>query len=216
MRLAPGGVGGQGKPPSATNRSVTARKVLPSRKRYCRKLNSPCLAASPVPPAACTTHFVHQFLHLVVVWATTWSTPLERLQLFSEFMVLILNNCGRLAAHYRASYYISQPLVRAANKHSIIVAVVDRVQPRQVRREYAVRMRHGYEEGTSVLRSPDIERNRKSCEEVCRLAQRHLSSIQDKLAELQRLASELNRISLTCNGRMPIAECRIMEALCRE
>ena len=119
--------------------AVFCPKVLPSRKRYCRKLNSPCLAASPVPPAACTTHFVHQFLHLVVVWATTWSTPLERLQLFSEFMVCILNNCSRLAAHYRASYYISQPLVRAANKHSIIVAVVDRVQPRQVRRGYAVR-----------------------------------------------------------------------------
>lgn len=58
--------------------------------------------------------------------------------------------------------------------------------------------------------------NPKSCEEVCRLAQRHLSSIQDKLADLQRLASELSRISSTCNGRVPIAECRIMEALCRE
>ena len=55
--------------------------------------------------------------------------------------------------------------------------------------------------------------NAPSCVEVCRMAGRHLNEIEDKLADLKRLESELRRISASCSGNRPIAECRIMEAL---
>jgi DNA-binding transcriptional MerR regulator len=54
-----------------------------------------------------------------------------------------------------------------------------------------------------------------SCAEVCRIARRHLQAIEEKLADLNHLASELRRISASCNGSRPMAECRIMEALSR-
>ena len=55
--------------------------------------------------------------------------------------------------------------------------------------------------------------NAPSCTEVCRMAERHLDVIQSKLADLNRLASELRRIAASCNGSRAMAECRIMEAL---
>lgn len=55
--------------------------------------------------------------------------------------------------------------------------------------------------------------NASSCTEVCSLAERHLEVIQSKLADLNHLASELRRITASCNGSRPMAECRIMEAL---
>lgn len=58
--------------------------------------------------------------------------------------------------------------------------------------------------------------NTPSCADVCRIAERHLRAIEDKLADLNRLASELSRISASCNGSRPMAECRIMEALSRD
>jgi DNA-binding transcriptional MerR regulator len=47
--------------------------------------------------------------------------------------------------------------------------------------------------------------NAPSCAEVCRVAERHLPVIQSKLADLERLASELLRISASCNGSRPMA-----------
>ena len=58
--------------------------------------------------------------------------------------------------------------------------------------------------------------NAPSCADVCRIAERHLKTIEDKLADLNRLASELSRISASCSGSRPMAECRIMEALSRD
>ena len=55
--------------------------------------------------------------------------------------------------------------------------------------------------------------NTPSCAEICQVAERHLAAVEEKLADLSRLASELRRISRRCNGRRPIAECRILEAL---
>jgi DNA-binding transcriptional MerR regulator len=55
--------------------------------------------------------------------------------------------------------------------------------------------------------------DRPSCAEVCRMAERHRKSVEDKIADLKRLASELRRISASCNGRRSMADCRIMEAL---
>lgn len=55
--------------------------------------------------------------------------------------------------------------------------------------------------------------NAPSCVEVCRIAERHLKEIKDKLADLKRLESELRRITGSCSGDRPLAECRIMEAL---
>jgi DNA-binding transcriptional MerR regulator len=57
--------------------------------------------------------------------------------------------------------------------------------------------------------------NGPSCAEVCRLAKEHYKAIQDKLADLTRLASELERIAASCNGRRRMAHCRIIETLSR-
>ena len=58
--------------------------------------------------------------------------------------------------------------------------------------------------------------NASSCADVCRIADRHLKAIEDKLTDLNRLASELSRISASCSGSGPMAECRILEALSRD
>ena len=55
--------------------------------------------------------------------------------------------------------------------------------------------------------------NRSSCAEVCLIAERHRRAVEEKIADLKRLASELRRISASCNGRRAMAECRIIEAL---
>lgn len=52
-----------------------------------------------------------------------------------------------------------------------------------------------------------------TCQEVCAIADRHLESVESKLADLKRLAAELRRISHSCSGDRPMAECRIIEAL---
>jgi len=52
-----------------------------------------------------------------------------------------------------------------------------------------------------------------SCAKVCRIAERHLKDVEGKLADLKRLASELRRITSSCNGTRPMSECRIIEAL---
>jgi DNA-binding transcriptional MerR regulator len=55
--------------------------------------------------------------------------------------------------------------------------------------------------------------NSSSCTEICQLAGQHLKEIKNKLDDLIRLESELRRISASCNGNRPVAQCRIMEAL---
>jgi hypothetical protein len=54
-----------------------------------------------------------------------------------------------------------------------------------------------------------------SCAEVCQIANRHMKDVEDKLADLKRLASELRRITSSCSGLRPISECRIIEAACQ-
>lgn len=53
----------------------------------------------------------------------------------------------------------------------------------------------------------------QSCKDVCVMAKRHLQAVAEKIADLNRLASELRSISASCNGNRPMAECRIIEAL---
>ena len=71
--------------------------------------------------------------------------------------------------------------------------------------------------GFSIEQIRDLLRlsseNTDSCSDVCTLAERHLATVEEKLADLQRLASELRRISSSCNGENPMAECRIIGAL---
>lgn len=57
--------------------------------------------------------------------------------------------------------------------------------------------------------SSDEERD---CAAVDGIAREHLAAIEQKLADLQRLADELRRISRCCQGGR-IADCRIIEAL---
>jgi Cu(I)-responsive transcriptional regulator len=54
-----------------------------------------------------------------------------------------------------------------------------------------------------------------SCADICEMAARHLREVEAKIADLKRLASELRQISTSCNGKRPIADCRIIAALSR-
>lgn len=51
------------------------------------------------------------------------------------------------------------------------------------------------------------------CDEVDRITHEHLATVENKLRDLQKLASELRRLSHCCQGGGRIAECRIIEAL---
>src|SRR5207245_8467893 len=46
-----------------------------------------------------------------------------------------------------------------------------------------------------------------------RIAEQHRRTVEEKLADLARLASELRRLSACCRGKGLIANCRIIEAL---
>lgn len=56
------------------------------------------------------------------------------------------------------------------------------------------------------------EHGERDCCAVDRIAQEHLTTVERKIADLQRLADELRRISSQCQGGT-VAECRIIEAL---
>ena len=53
----------------------------------------------------------------------------------------------------------------------------------------------------------------QACAEVDRIAEQHRHTVEKKLADLTRLASELRRLSACCRGKGLIADCRIIEAL---
>lgn len=56
------------------------------------------------------------------------------------------------------------------------------------------------------------EREDQNCAVVDRITVEHLAEVEDKIADLQRLATELRRLSTCCKGGR-VAECRIIEAL---
>lgn len=51
------------------------------------------------------------------------------------------------------------------------------------------------------------------CDEVDRITHEHLATVEMKLRDLRKLASELRRLSRCCRGGGRIAECQIIEAL---
>jgi Cu(I)-responsive transcriptional regulator len=53
----------------------------------------------------------------------------------------------------------------------------------------------------------------QECAEVDRIAAEHLFAVEQKIADLARLADELRRIGSLCQGGGRIADCRIVEAL---
>jgi Cu(I)-responsive transcriptional regulator len=53
----------------------------------------------------------------------------------------------------------------------------------------------------------------QACDQVDRITHQHLVAVQEKIRDLQKLASELRRLSQCCKGGRQIAECRIIEAL---
>jgi Cu(I)-responsive transcriptional regulator len=57
-----------------------------------------------------------------------------------------------------------------------------------------------------------IDQPDRNCREVDLITAEHLAAVQRKIADLQRLADELRRISRRCPGGT-VAECRIIEAL---
>lgn len=56
-------------------------------------------------------------------------------------------------------------------------------------------------------------RKEQDCTAVDRLAAAHLVSVESKIADLKRLATELQRLSTCCQGGGRIADCRIIDAL---
>ncbi|MFW6028199.1 MAG: MerR family transcriptional regulator [bacterium] len=52
----------------------------------------------------------------------------------------------------------------------------------------------------------------RDCADIDRIAGEHLTEVERKIADLQRLADELRRISAQCSGGI-VADCRIIEAL---
>jgi Cu(I)-responsive transcriptional regulator len=53
----------------------------------------------------------------------------------------------------------------------------------------------------------------QKCAEVDRITAAHLNDVEQKIADLERLADELRRISTSCKADRRIADCRILEAL---
>ena len=53
----------------------------------------------------------------------------------------------------------------------------------------------------------------QDCTNVDRLAAAHLTEVEGKIADLNRLAGELRRLNNCCEGGGRIADCRIIEAL---
>ena len=53
----------------------------------------------------------------------------------------------------------------------------------------------------------------QDCGNVDRITVEHLATVEDKIADLQRLAKELRRISHCCKGGGPVSDCRVIEAL---
>ncbi len=78
-------------------------------------------------------------------------------------------------------------------------------------------VRHCRELGFSLEEVRDLLRlsviKESKCEDVCRMAEQHLRDVERKIADLKRLASELRSISASCNGKRPMADCRIIAAL---
>lgn len=58
--------------------------------------------------------------------------------------------------------------------------------------------------------SSDVEH---SCDAVDEITTVHLKEVERKIADLQALASELRKISITCSGGGTISNCRILEAI---
>lgn len=53
----------------------------------------------------------------------------------------------------------------------------------------------------------------QACAAVDRITARHLKEIEQRVADLGRLAAELRRLKNRCSGKGCIADCRILEAL---
>lgn len=53
----------------------------------------------------------------------------------------------------------------------------------------------------------------QDCRDVDRIAASHLAAVEDKIADLTRLADELRRINSQCRGGGVIAACPIIDAL---
>jgi len=56
----------------------------------------------------------------------------------------------------------------------------------------------------------------KACAEVDRITKQHLAGVEEKIAALTCLASELRRMIRRCRGEGLIADCHIIEALTAE
>lgn len=54
---------------------------------------------------------------------------------------------------------------------------------------------------------------RKSCGEADEIARRHLRVVEERIAQLTQLKTELTRIARSCAGGRSVGHCRVIEAL---
>ena len=78
-------------------------------------------------------------------------------------------------------------------------------------------VRRARELGFSLVEVRDllglVDQPERSCAEVDQLARAHLEAVNEKLAQLTALKSELERVVGNCEGGLAVADCRILAAL---
>ncbi|MEE4377297.1 MAG: helix-turn-helix domain-containing protein [Candidatus Competibacteraceae bacterium] len=58
-----------------------------------------------------------------------------------------------------------------------------------------------------------VDRPEQSCEAVTNITQRHLVEVENRIAQLNALRDEFQRMIAQCNGNRQIIDCRIIAAL---
>ncbi len=58
-----------------------------------------------------------------------------------------------------------------------------------------------------------VDQRDSRCADVDRITHEHLITVERKILDLKRLATELRRLSALCRGGVTVADCRIIEAL---
>lgn len=78
-------------------------------------------------------------------------------------------------------------------------------------------IKHGRDLGFSVdaIRALLMLSDRPTmpCDEAHAIASRHLADVRSKIARLRSLETELERISTSCRGGVPVADCQVIDAL---
>ncbi len=116
--------------------------------------------------------------------------------------------CKVRTIHYYESVGLLPPAVRSSGNQRLY-------SPEHVHRLSFIR--HCRDLGFSLERirrllelADDLDR---PCAEVDEIARHHLWEVEEKIAKLQKLKREFERILASCRGGLQVRECRIIQAL---